>query len=362
MNVRRALVAAAIVTACVPLLGAVPPELAVLMPGSHTSTTASKDGASTTSADVTSANRTSASGTSKVHPTVEAWYTAPLGCSLPTNCLPYAISLPSAAQPAGTLQVGQVLGQEIARTYLRFETKSTLVYRSGTLRLPIALDVGNSALGTPHPIACLASGQIVPNTGGTALPPEIDCSLVKIPLKLETTATGTELVGDLKPMIDFNEGDLHDFALAVVADTKAGAIIDTWTTSFTMSVAGTPEDQRISATLAGDASATPVFSEPDQDPSSEPVVEPVAGDLETPEDVVISTPIRGGEQAAGGTKPQRPVLAPVAQPRSASSGPADRYGVAWLLPLLFGGLMWLLSRTAGGDLRELSARQSRRLR
>ncbi|MCU1588508.1 MAG: hypothetical protein JWN31_2001, partial [Frankiales bacterium] len=160
------------------------------------------------------------SGTATVKPAAEAWYRTTPACTLPTGCVD--LSAAPSPFPAGTLHVGAVGDQEVARTYLRLDLSALPAGTKpagGTLRLPVASQADGSVLPDMATLqACAVTGSVADVDGAFTPPPTADCAKASTPATYAAaagTAPATFTV-NLSALASAWEGGASPGAIALV--------------------------------------------------------------------------------------------------------------------------------------------------
>jgi hypothetical protein len=288
--------------------------------------------------------------TQKLVPTAEAWYqpnptcASPAGCAT-TDALPAQppAEVPTTPFPAGSLRVGMVVGQEVARSYLGFSL--ALVDQqltAATLDIPLdtAFQDGSMQPETSKVIVCGISGSVTPAYGSLATPPAADCS-AKAPASYVATPT-PHLHADLAPLLStLSSGG----GLALLPDAAASGQTGLWQVVFSA------HDRSGDAKTPPASLAVTLTDLPQQEQELPPVA--------VPEAQVPQAPPLGGITAPLPTTvtPQAPAVsgpAPtvgtgvVPQARTVTVGYA--YPTVWLLPLAFLVVVPLVARSLTRDL------------
>jgi hypothetical protein len=287
--------------------------------------------------------------TQKLTPTAEAWYQPNPTCATPAGCVttdalpaqPPA-EVPTTAYPVGSLRVGMVAGQEVARTYLGFSL--SLVEQeltAATLDVPLdtAYQDGSIAPDMAKVLVCAFSGSVTPAYGSLAAPPAADCSAKAAATYVATPAP--HLHADLAPLL----GALSSGAgLALLPDATASGQTGVWQVVFS-------SHDRADTSKTPPATLGVTLTDLPQQEQEPPVTVPEAQVPQAPPLGGITAPLPTTElpqaPAVGGPAPavDNGVLP---QARTVTVGYA--YPSVWLLPLAFLVVVPLVARSLTRDL------------
>jgi hypothetical protein len=287
-----------------------------------------------------------ATSTQTLAPSAEAWYQPNPTCASPAGCVttdalpaqPPA-EVPMTAYPAGSLHVGLVAGQEIARSYLSFSLSLVDQELTGAV-LDIPLDAapqdGSVQPETAKVLVCSFSGSVTPENGSIATPPTASCNAAAAAAYVATPAP--HLHADLAPLLsDLANGS----GLALVPDVAKSAQTDIWQVVFSSHDRADP-----AKTAPASLGVTLTDVAPEEEP---PVVAPPVAEVpQAPPLVSAPLPTTDIPQAPTVSEPAPAVGNPVPQARTVNVGYA--YPTVWLLPLAFLVVVPLVARSLTRDL------------
>ena len=286
----------------------------------------------------------------KVTPAFEAWYQADPTCQTPVGCLGSTLPVPPPTiYPARSLHVGQLGGQEIARTYLAFyldDPTAELLSAEISIPLDTSPESGSQIPDQSRVQACTYTGSFINADGSLDTPPEANCDDAVL---LEYVAEPQpRLTGNLEPLLTalpqasglvlmpatldveepgagtwrvvFSAGDRQDAPTAPAQLKLAVKPVEASTEPPAQSGGGTP------STGAGGSGPGPA------------VVPGGSGNLGSAP-VEAAPPVKAGDDAPA---PAVPEAAPYVEPLTEFVGYA--YPMSWLIPLLVMALVVLAGR------------------
>lgn len=289
----------------------------------------------------------------QVTPAFEAWYQADPTCETPVGCLGSTLPVPPPTiYPARSMHVGQLGGQEIARTYLAFyldDPTAELTSAQVTIPLDIAPESGSQLPDQSRVQACTYTGSFINADGSLDTPPEVDCEGAVV---LEYDAEpAPRLVGDLEPLLSRlpqSSGLALMPAELDVEEPGAG----TWRVVFS---AGDRQDAPTEPALL--ELSVKVAEVPVEEPTDDPAPTTtgggagggagstvVGGGGVAGAPVGATPPVKAGEDPA----PAVPEAAPYVEPLTEFVGYA--YPMSWLIPLLVMALVVFAGRELTRDL------------
>lgn len=281
-----------------------------------------------------------------VHDDTEAWYQSlPISiCGTPIGCpppLPLPVPGPSTIYPDGTLHVGQALGIELSRTYLRpalYSLPADATLTAGVMTVPLISDVkaGTINAGGASMTACLVTQPVTDGVQGALEdPPLANC---QVSSKVVATPKGDAFTVDLAPFIAAWKTRPND-GVVLLPDTS---VVGIWQVAFPGR--GATDHRRVSYALTYTEPAGVVGTAVSAAPTAPPA---------PPPPVVRAPPVIPPAVTTTAPPVQPPILA---QPQAATQPFAGfKYSAIFLVPLAFLFGLLFLGRTFTRDATPLNA-------